>query len=222
MLVKELIGLHCTRVEPIKGGASFAGEYVDGLRVCLWSRVATRVLMEITRASAHSADTLYAGVRKIPWERIIAPGATVAMHASGQNAALRNTQFTAVKVKDAVCDRLAAERGERPDVDGADPDFPIDIAIYRDRATVYLNLSGPVLHKRGYREPGVQTEAPLKETLAAGILLAAGWGEMIADGVGFADPMCGSGTLPIEAADAIGIYDGAYRVVQLATQATQE
>ena len=130
MLVKELIGLHCKRVETIRGGASFAGEYVDGLRVCLWSRVATRVLMEITRASAHSADTLYAGVRKIAWEKAIAPGATVAMHASGQNAALRNTQFTAVKVKDAVCDRLAAERGERPDVDGADPDFPIDIAIY--------------------------------------------------------------------------------------------
>ena len=200
VLANELIGLHCKRVESIKGGATFAGEYADGLRVCLWSRVATRVLMEITRASAHSADTLYAGVCKIPWERIIAPGATVAMHASGQNAALRNTQFTAVKVKDAVCDRLAAERGERPDVDSADPDFPIDIAIYRDRATVYLNLSGPVLHKRGYREPGVQTEAPLKETLAAGILLAAGWGEMIADGMGFADPMCGSGTLPIEAA----------------------
>ena len=200
MLAKELIGLHCKRVEPIRGGASFAGEYVDGLRVCLWSRVATRVLMEVTRASAHSADTLYAGVRKIAWEKIIAPGATVAMHANGQNAALRNTQFTAVKVKDAVCDRLAAERGERPDVDGADPDFPIDIAIYRDRATVYLNLSGPVLHKRGYREPGVQTEAPLKETLAAGILLAAGWGEVNPDGMGFADPMCGSGTLPIEAA----------------------
>ena len=200
VLAKELIGLHCKHVESIKGGATFAGEYADGLRACLWSRVATRVLMEITRASAHSADTLYAGVRKIPWERIIASGATVAMHASGQNAALRNTQFTAVKVKDAVCDRLAVERGERPDVDGADPDFPIDIAIYRDRATVYLNLSGPVLHKRGYREPGVQTEAPLKETLAAGILLAAGWGEMSPDGMGFADPMCGSGTLPIEAA----------------------
>ena len=199
-MAKELIGLQCKHVETIRGGVSFAGEYADGLRVCLWSRVATRVLMEITRASAHSADTLYAGVRKIPWEKIVAPGATVAMHASGQNAALRNTQFTAVKVKDAVCDRLAAERGERPDVDGADPDFPLDIVIYRDRATVYLNLSGPVLHKRGYREPGVQTEAPLKETLAAGMLLAAGWGEMIADGVGFADPMCGSGTLPIEAA----------------------
>ena len=200
MLAKELIGLQCKQVEIIRGGVSFAGEYADGLRACLWSRVATRVLMEVTRASAHSAGTLYAGVHKIPWERIVAPGATVAMHAVGQNAALRNTQFTVQKVKDAVCDRLAAERGERPDVDGADPDFPLDIVIYRDRATVYLNLSGPVLHKRGYREPGVQTEAPLKETLAASMLLAAGWGEMIADGMGFADPMCGSGTLPIEAA----------------------
>ena len=199
-LAKELIGLHCKHVEPIKGGASFAGEYVDGLRACLWSRVATRILMEIAHASAHSADTLYAGVRKVPWEKIIAPDATVAMRANGQNAALRNTQFTALKVKDAVCDRLATERGGRPDVDGADPDFPLDIAIYRDRATIYLNLSGPVLHRRGYREPGVQTEAPLKETLAAGMLLAAGWGEMVADGMGFADPMCGSGTLPIEAA----------------------
>ena len=200
VLSEELIGLRCKRVKTVKGGASFAGSYADGLRVCLWSRVATRVLMEVARASAHSADTLYAGVRKIPWERIVAPGATVAMHASGQNAALRNTQFTAVKVKDAVCDRLAAERGERPDVNGADPDFPFEISIYRDRATIFLSLSGPVLHKRGYREPGVQTEAPLKETLAAGMLLAAGWDEMVADGMGFADPLCGSGTLPIEAA----------------------
>lgn len=200
MLVKELIGLGCKSIKPIKGGAMFAGEYADGLRVCLWSRIATRVLMEIVRTSAHSADTLYAGARKVPWEKIISPNATIAMHATGQNSALRNTQFTALKVKDAVCDRLVAERGWRPDVDGGDPDFPIEVIIYRDRATVYLNLSGPAQHRRGYREPGVQTEAPLKETLAASMLLAAGWDEMVADGVGFADPMCGSGTLPIEAA----------------------
>ena len=200
VLVKELVGLHCKRVEPIRGGASFEGEYADGLRACLWSRVATRIQMEIGRASAHSADTLYADVRKIPWEKIVAPGATIAMRASGQNAALRNTQFTAVRVKDAMCDRLAAERGGRPDVDADDPDFPVDITIYRDRATIFLNLAGPTLHRRGYREPGVQTEAPLKETLAAGMLLAAGWDEMAASGMGFADPFCGSGTLPIEAA----------------------
>ena len=200
VLAKELVALGCKRVKSIKGGALFAGEYADGLRACLWSRAATRILMEIVRTSAHSADTLYAGVRKVPWDKIIAPGATIAMHASGQNSALRNTQFTAVKVKDAVCDKLVDTRGARPDVDGDDPDFPVDVVIFRDRATVYLNLSGPVLHKRGYREPGVQTEAPLKETLAASMLLAAGWDEMLADGVGFADPMCGSGTLPIEAA----------------------
>ena len=200
MLVKELIGLHCKRVELARGGASFSGAYADGLRACLWSRVATRIQMELVRTSAHSADTLYAGVYKVPWEKIIAPGATVAMHAGGQNAALRNTQFTAQKVKDAVCDRIAREQGARPDVDSADPDFPIDISIYRDRAIVYLNLAGPALHRRGYREPGVQVEAPLKETLAAGMLLAAGWDAMASDGAGFADPMCGSGTLPIEAA----------------------
>lgn len=200
VLAAELEALGCQDIHPVKGGAEFSGEYVDGLRACLWSRVATRVQMVLTRVSARDADLLHERTRAFPWEKLIAPGATVAMHAIGTNSSLRNTQFTALKVKDAVCDRLLEARGTRPDVDSADPDFAIDIAIYRDRATLFLNLAGPVLHKRGYRLPGVQTEAPLKETLAAGMLLAAGWHEIAGEGMGLIDPMCGSGTLAIEAA----------------------
>ena len=199
-LAAELTQIRCRRVRPLHGGAAFFGAYEDGLRACLHSRVATRVQLVLGRVSARNADALYDGVRALPWETLVAPGATIAMRATGQNSNLRNTQFTALKVKDAVCDRLAVERGARPDVDGSDPDFSVDILLHRDKATISLNLAGPVLHKRGYREPGVQTEAPLKETLAAGMLLAAGWDSMATDGMGFADPMCGSGTLAIEAA----------------------
>ena len=199
-LASELKALGCQRVRALVGGVAFFGETEDGLRACLWSRVATRVQLVLARVSAHDAETLYAGVRKFPWEKRIAPGASICMQAHGENAQLRNTQFTALKVKDAVCDRLVAERGARPDVDSKDPDFAVDISIHRDKATLYLNLSGPALHRRGYRAAGVQTQAPLKETLAAGILLEAGWGKLAHKPATFADPMCGSGTLAIEAA----------------------
>lgn len=248
VLARELKGLGAKRVRPLKGGAAFFGTKEDAYRVCLWSRVATRIQLVLARVNAADADALYAGVRAVAWSRHVAPDATVAVRAHGTNAQLRNTQFTALKVKDALCDSLREVRGARPNVDAHDPDFALDVSLHRDRATLYVNLSGASLHKRGYREAGVQSEAPLKETLAAGILLAAGWdellqrqtgagrvqkasGESVAFGkpgasraggasaksgkqdggtqpgepgalrvVGFVDPMCGSGTLAIEAA----------------------
>ena len=200
VLGEELRRLGCRRVRPLVGGVAFFGTLEDGLRCCLWSRVATRIQLVLARVDAHDADMLYEGVLAFPWEEHVAPGATIAMQAHGQNASLRNTQFTALKVKDAVCDRLARVRGARPSVNAKDPDFSLDIALHKDRATLCLNLSGPSLHRRGYRAPSVQTEAPLKETLAAGILLAAGWSEPADAGAAFVDPMCGSGTLAIEAA----------------------
>ena len=199
-LAAEVKRLGCQRVRPLKGGVAFYGETADGLRCCLHSRIATRVQLVLARVNARDAEALYEGARKFPWEKRIAVGATICMQAHGTNANLRNTQFTALKVKDAVCDRLSAERGVRPDVDSKDPDFAVDISLHRDKATLYLNLSGPALHRRGYRQSGVQTQAPLKETLAAGLLINAGWERMLAQGALFADPMCGSGTLAIEAA----------------------
>lgn len=201
VLADELKALRVRQVRPLKGGVSFFGGLDAAYRACLWSRTATRIQLVLARVSAWDADELYDNVRAFPWEDHILPGATIAVRAHGENPNLRNTQFTALKVKDAVCDRLRAKRGKRPDVDAKDPDFAIDVTLRGPKATLHLNVSGESLHRRGYRAEGVQTEAPLKETLAAGMLLAAGWGRSAApEDTAFVDPMCGSGTLAIEAA----------------------
>ena len=200
VLADELRGLGLRRVRPLKGGVAFFGPLEHAYRACLWSRVATRIQLVLARLDARNADALYAGAARLPWERTVRPKATIAVQAHGENPSLRNTQFTALKVKDAICDCLRERRGERPDVDAHDPDLAIDVSVHASHATLFLNLSGPSLHRRGYREQGVQTEAPLKETLTAGMLLAAGWDRLARNGAAFADPMCGSGTLAIEAA----------------------
>ena len=137
---------------------------------------------------------------RFPWEEHLGPDGTLAVDASGVNAGLRNTQFTAVRVKDAIADRFTQRFGRRPSVDTADPDLRINVVVRNERATISIDLSGQPLHRRGYREPGVQVEAPMKETLAAALLMVADWPAIAAAGGGFVDPMCGSGTLPIEAA----------------------
>ncbi len=200
VLARELRDLSMHRVRSLKGGVAFFGRVGDAYRACLWSRVATRIQLVLTRLDARDAEALYAGSVRFAWEKHVAAGATISVRAHGVNDQLRNTQFTALKVKDALCDRLREKRGQRPDVDAHDPGFSIDVSVHRNHATLYLNLSGPSLHRRGYREEAVQTEAPLKETLAAGMLLAADWHRLARAGAGFADPMCGSGTLAIEAA----------------------
>ncbi|MBE6471396.1 MAG: bifunctional 23S rRNA (guanine(2069)-N(7))-methyltransferase RlmK/23S rRNA (guanine(2445)-N(2))-methyltransferase RlmL [Coriobacteriaceae bacterium] len=201
VLAAELKALRVRQVRPLKGGVSFFGGIEAAYRACLWSRTATRVQLVLARIGAHDAQELYDNVFSVPWEQQVLPGATIAVRAHGENSNLRNTQFTALKVKDALCDRLRAKRGKRPDVDPHDPDFSLDLSLHNAKATLYLNISGESLHRRGYRKEGVQSEAPLKETLAAGILLAAGWNRIAhsADAA-FVDPMCGSGTFAIEAA----------------------
>ncbi len=200
VLAEELRGLGLRRVRAQVGGVSFEGRLTDAYRACLWSRVATRVQLVLGRVPCADAGELYAGVRDIAWEAHVRPDATIGIRAHGTNANLRNTAFSALKAKDALCDRLRDVRGERPDVDAQSPDFEVDLAVHERRATVYLNLSGSSLHRRGYREEGVQTEAPLKETLAAGMLMAAGWPEVAKRGGILVDPMCGSGTIAVEAA----------------------
>ena len=208
----ELRALRMRRVRPQVGGAIFFGSLADAYRACLWLRSATRVQLVLARPAATDAETLYEGVYALPWEDLLTQGATIAVDAHGENPELRNTKFVALKVKDAVCDAMRERCGARPDVDPRDPDFAIDVAVHPKKATIYLNLSGASLHRRGYREDGVQTEAPLKETLAAGVLLAAGWPEIAAQGGVLVDPMCGSGTFAVEGAMmAAGIAPGLLR-----------
>ena len=212
VLADELRGLGISRIRMQNGSVAFFATLRNAYRVCLWSRVATRIQLVLARISAFDADELYEGAAAFRWEDHVCEGATIAVHARGTNANLINTQFTALKVKDAICDRLRDVRGSRPDVDPRHPDFSVNVALHERKATLCLDLSGEALHRRGYRQSGVQTEAPLKETLAAGTLLAAGWDELSSGNGVLVDPMCGSGTFAIEGAlIAAGIAPGLLR-----------
>ena len=200
LLAAELKALGVRRVRPLKGGVAFYADLAHMYKACLWSRTASRILLVLDRFDAQDSDALYAGVSRIPWEQHIGQDKTISVYAHGTNNELRNTQFTAMRTKDAICDRLRRLRGVRPDVDGKNPDISINVSLNRTKATVALNVSGEPLHRRGYRAEAVQTAAPLKETLAASIVLKAGWAEAAQRGSTFIDPMCGSGTLAIEAA----------------------
>jgi 23S rRNA (guanine2445-N2)-methyltransferase / 23S rRNA (guanine2069-N7)-methyltransferase len=159
------------------------------------------VLLPIGKAGADSVEALYEGVRAIPWENHLSPDGTLAVDfQSDANPAFRNTMFGAQKVKDAVVDRLRDRFGRRPSVDAAAPDVRINARVRSGAVTISLDLSGEALHRRGYREAGVQGPAPLKESLAAAMLLLAGWREIAGGGGALVDPMCGSGTLLIEGA----------------------
>lgn len=200
LLAEEMRALRVRSIRPLTSGVSFTAPLADAYRVALWSRTASRVLLTLGRVDASDGDALYRSVYAIPWEDHIAPDGTLAVDASGVSDTLRNTQFTAVRVKDAIVDRLRERFGERPSVDTDAPDVLVNVGIRGDKATVSIDLAGEALHRRGYREPGKQVIAPMKESLAAAMLMLAGWPEIAKRGGAFVDPLCGSGTLAIEAA----------------------
>ena len=199
LLAGELrgLGLNVTREHP--AGVSFAGTLRDGYLACLNSRTASRVLLTLGTVPLDTPQTMYDGIRALPWEEHVAPTGTLAIDVVGQGPAwLRHSQFAAQKAKDAIVDRFRERSGERPSVDLGTPDLRLNLSLLRERASVAIDLSGEPLHRRGYRQSGV--EAPLKENLAAALLLRCGWPAIAQAGGAFADPMCGSGTLVIEAA----------------------
>ena len=198
LLAEELQGLGLTGTVEARGGARFEGTLEDGYRACLWSRVANRVLLSLARFPAHDIHEVYVNVGAIPWEEHLALDRTFAVHFDGRLGGINNSQFAALKVKDGIADRFTRSRGRRPNVDPDHPDLLIHCYVHQDQATIALDLSGSSLHRRGYRQEG--TAAPLKENLAAAILLRAGWPAIAAAGGALLDPMCGSGTLVIEAA----------------------
>lgn len=175
LLADELKRLRMHSVRPLRGGVAFFGSKTDGYAACLWSRLASRITRVIARVDASSADALYEQTKALPWEDFVGDGATIAVSARGTNGELRNTQFTAMKVKDAVCDALRDTRGTRPDVQPHRPDVPVWVSVHGNKATVSLDYAGESLHRRGYRDEGGHIEAPLKEALAAGMLVWAGW-----------------------------------------------
>lgn len=198
LLADELNGFGLATLRNAPAGVWVQGPLEAGYRACLWSRLANRVILHIDEVDATSADQLYDGVAHIDWQQHIPVNGSFRVSFLGQNEAIRNTQFGAQRVKDGIVDRFQAGGGPRPSVAAKEPDVLISARLHRGRLALGIDLSGHSLHMRGYRtEKGV---APLKENLAAALLMRASWPELAAAGGDFVDPMCGSGTLAIEAA----------------------
>jgi 23S rRNA (guanine2445-N2)-methyltransferase / 23S rRNA (guanine2069-N7)-methyltransferase len=204
LLEEEIRSLGGTDVKAVRAGVAFSGELEVAYRVCLWSRVANRVLLPLKTFACPTPEKLYGGVKSIRWLDHLTVKQTIAVDFSSSQSQITHTHFGALKTKDAICDQMRSITGERPSVDPLRADIRVNVYLLKDEATVSLDLSGQSMHRRGYREEGV--EAPLKENLAAAVLLSAGWPEALKKGrasgeiPAFLDPMCGSGTLPIEAA----------------------
>jgi 23S rRNA (guanine2445-N2)-methyltransferase / 23S rRNA (guanine2069-N7)-methyltransferase len=206
----ELRDCGATQTREFKLGVQFEGELEAAYRACLWSRTASRVLMPLATFAAPTPEALYEGVSSIDWSTHVAPTGTLAIEFGGSSSGITHTHFGALKTKDAIVDQFRARTGERPSIDLEQPDVRVDVRLDRDRATVSLDLSGESLHRRAYRARGVA--APLKENLAAAVLLRCGWPAIAREGGELVDPMCGSGTLPIEAAlMALDIAPGSMR-----------
>ena len=189
---KELARLGMRHAKGGRGAVSFEGRVEDGMRACLWSRTAMRVLAPLASFPAPDAAALYEGVRAVDWTEWLTVTTTMAVDATGTAPGLHHAGFVALKVKDGVVDCLRDRLGARPDVDTRDPDVRIVVHLSQGQAELSLDLSGAPLYRRGYRNT-VQ-DAPLKETLAA-CVLALGSADL---DLPFVDPLCGSGTLAIE------------------------
>ncbi|MCC5888093.1 MAG: bifunctional 23S rRNA (guanine(2069)-N(7))-methyltransferase RlmK/23S rRNA (guanine(2445)-N(2))-methyltransferase RlmL [Gammaproteobacteria bacterium] len=196
LLADELRAFGAGKVQIRPGGAQLEADLELAYRICYRSRLASRVLWPLATFPAADADALHAGVAALPWHELLSPGATFAVGFDGSSRSLRHTGFSRQRVKDAVVDVLRQNWGVRPDVDTVHPDMRLQAVLHRDRVTLYLDLAGEALHRRGWRHDG--GEAPLKENLAAGLLLRAGW--RAGSSGWLVDPLCGSGTLLIEGA----------------------
>jgi putative N6-adenine-specific DNA methylase len=193
VLAGELRELGAAEVEPGRGGVHFRGDKALLYRANLWLRTAIRVLWPILEAPATSPEELYDAVSSVDWGQYLTPDHTLAVDCNVRDSAITHSKYAALKTKDAICDQFVARCGRRPSVDVEEPLIGLNLHIYRDQAVLSLDSSGESLHKRGYRP--ILTRAPLNEALAAALVLLTGWRGQTA----FVDPLCGSGTLPIEA-----------------------
>lgn len=198
ILEKELQSLGVEGIKAVGSGVYFNGSLEDAYRVCLWSRVANRVLLPLAEFPAGSPEELYSEIRKIDWSEHMDVDGTLAVEFFSSNSNITHTQYGALKVKDAVVDQFREKLGVRPSVDRQTPSIRINVYVFRNKARLSLDLAGMSLHRRGYRDS--LSLAPLKENLAAALLLASDWPARAKRGESFCDPMCGSGTFLIEAA----------------------
>lgn len=206
LAAQELEQLGADAVEPGFCGVAFAGDRTLLYRVNVWARLPFRILMKLHEFPCQDAEDLYRGIQTIDWSQYLTPDLTLAVNATGKSEQLNHTHFTALQVKRAIVDQQQEQLGDRSDVELQSPDVQISVHLERDVCTVSLDSSGQSLHRRGYR-PAVGS-APLKESLAAALIQLSGWQpEQM-----FYDPLCGSGTLPLEASlKALNIAPGLFR-----------
>ncbi len=199
ILANEIQALGGQNVQQKMAGVAFQGDLAMAYTACLWLRTASRVLLLLSSFEVKSQQDLYDGIQCIDWsEHLNADNSLAVSFSSKNNPAINNTHFGALKVKDAIVDQMRAKFGSRPNVDTERPSIRVNVYLHNDTAQLSLDLSGESSHKRGYRE--VSIAAPIKENLAAAILLRAGWPEIARQGSSLLDPMCGSGTLLVEGA----------------------
>ena len=198
LLVRELAACGALELRERSTSVAFTGTLESAYRACLWSRIANRVFLELGSFEARDAQEFYAGVRALDWSAHLAPGATLACDFSGRHPTITHTHFGALRLKDGIVDALREASGSRPDIALERPDVRVHAHAHGTDITLAIDLAGESLHRRGYR--GAAGEAPLKENVAAGVLLRAGWESLAAQGGEFLDPLCGSGTLVVEAA----------------------
>jgi len=199
ILVNELKSLGIQNIKATMAGAAFEGDLETAYRACLWSRTANRILLVLSTFTVKSQQDLYDGVQRINWfEHINAEDSFAVTFSAKNSEVINNTHFGALKVKDAIVDQMRAKFNTRPNIDTDQPNIRINIYLQGETARLSLDLSGESLHKRGYRD--VTIKAPIKENLAAALLLRSGWPKIAAQHGTLIDPMCGSGTLLLEAA----------------------
>jgi 23S rRNA (guanine2445-N2)-methyltransferase / 23S rRNA (guanine2069-N7)-methyltransferase len=212
VLAEELAQFGAYDIRERSHDVKFQGTLEVGYRTCLWSRTATRVLLSLGSIDASSSKSVYDAVKRIDWREHLAPSATLACDCSGGNESIRHTIYGSQLLKDAVCDNLRDATGERPNIKPERPDVLLHLHVEGATALLSVDFSGESLHRRGYRAEGGR--APLKENVAAAVLLRAGWPEVCERGGVLLDPMCGSGTFLTEgaliAADAAPALDREY------------
>ena len=202
LLVDELIALGCAHATAARAGANVEGTLHDAQRAVLWSRLASRVLWPIAEYDCPDERALYAGAAAIDWSQHLRADMTLAVDAHVSGDTITHARYASQRIKDAVVDTLRGRGGERPNVDLESPDLRLNLVVRASKvgskAILSIDLGGGPLHRRGWRQ--MQGEAPLKENLAAAVLMRGGWPNLYAEGGALLDPMCGSGTLLIEGA----------------------
>ena len=197
LLTEELAGLGATEIKRTIAGVHFSAPFATAWRILMWSRLASRLLYPLASFQAPSPEELYRGIAAIDWSQHMLATGSMIVDVRLSRSTISHARFAAQKVKDAVVDQFRQRCGQRPSVDNSDPDLRLNVQLKQDRASLSIDLGGS-LAQRGYRREG--GGAPLRENLAAAILIRAGWPEQARSGGSLLDPLCGSGTLLIEGA----------------------